>query len=235
MIEDLQELIAKAARSVAFQWPGIVAEDDLVQDISLHLLERPNSVEKLYEMDEGVRLKWLKTIGHQIASKERTDYEYFSGNFRYSVSEVKSLLSSGMLQELGDVLKSSWSAEEFIARSSGFEDALLTKTSMETDLRRGLHGLASDNGTYYAVIHARYLRGEELGDSDRKSLSRALGKLTDLMNRSFKKQHAERPDGPGTRRAISNAHAYVISSQQYSGGFDPGKTGANTDGRSWDR
>lgn len=215
MIEDLDGLIRKAARYVAFQWPGIVEEEDLIQDISLHLLERPNSVTKLGEMEDGVRLKWIKGIGHQIANRERIDYEHFSGNFRYSVNEVKALLSSGILEELGEELRSSWKAEDYTSKGGGFEDALLTKNSMETDLRRGMKALASSNSGYYAAVHRRYLGGEM--SVDRHSLHRALTSLTDHMNRSFKRQHLNRPDGPGTRRAISNALARSQCSKETGG------------------
>ena len=221
MITALDKEIRRAAKSVAFQWPGIVDQEDVEQSLWLHLLERPGSVEKILGMEDDARYRAIIGIGHQLASKERTDYEHFSGNFRYSVKEVKALLSSGVLKDLGPGLASSWSGEEFYTKGGEFEDAVLTKNSMETDLLRGMAGLLKANASYYDAIRRTHLEDEtSLEAVDRKRLERAQVALTTQMNRSFKRQHADRPDGPGTRRAISNSRAQRISMQQYSGAYD---------------
>lgn len=222
--EILTKQINRAAKSVAFQWPGIVEADDVEQSIWLRLLESPGSMDKILGMDDAAQSRAIIGIGHQLASKERTDYEHFSGNFRYSVNEVKNLLESGILKDLGYGVKSSWSTEEYIAKGGEFADAVLSKNSMETDLRRGLRWVESVNSKYYEVIRRRYLRDEVLVDSaDQRLVQRALASLTTQMNRSFKRQHAERPDGPGTRRVISNSTAGVISAQQYAGAYNDGR------------
>ncbi len=218
----LENEVRKAAKSVAHQWPGIVEQDDLEHDIFLRLLGSPGSVDKLLnEFDDRNRLNAIIQIGHQIAAQERTDYEVFSGNFRYSVNEVKRLLEDRALHNDTPELDSNWSvAEDFVSKGSEFPDTVLNKSSQETDLRRGMKRLRERNSKYAEVIERRYLRSEVLeAGPERTQLHRALTALTTEMNRSFKQQKRQHL-GPGSRKAMSNAAAYVKSNQQYSGGFE---------------
>lgn len=213
--------IAKAAKSVAYQWPGVIEAGDVEQSIWLELLQSPNTFQVLRTMDSGPRYRTISKLGHRIASAERTDYEHFSGDFRYSVNEVKNVLDSGVLSNVETTLRSSWTAEEYTTRSSGFEDATLTKISVETDLRRAMDDLDTGTPQYADVIRRRYLYGENVTATGamHTRLSRALTRLTDLMNRSYKRRHAARPDGPGTRRCVSRSTAQAISKHQTDGTY----------------
>ena len=233
-IMDLSKEVTKAAKSVTYQWPGIVEADDLEQDIYMKLLETPNSVEKLLnDFDDKQRLNAIIQIGHQIASKERADYDVFSGNFRYSVDEVRRLLENRALHHEDPSLGSNWTISEDYVKGGEFEDAVLTKLASETDLRNGMKRLRKANPGYADMIQRRYFTGESIVEgSDRTRLSRALTALATQMNRSFKRQFAERPDGPGTRKATHRRSAQVKSSQQYDGSHEgwmtdwtAGKTG----------
>jgi hypothetical protein len=212
-ISALYNEIAKAAKTVAFQWPGIVEEDDLTQDISTHLLERPGSLEKLSTFDAKGKLNALIQIGHQIASKERLDYEVFSGNFRYSVDETKRLLEERALHNEDPELGSNWSIADDYTKSGEFEDAVNTKLSSETDLRRGMQTLERKNSSYAEVIRRRYLQDQLIPkeeEASRTRLKRALVALTTEMNRSFKQQQREH-QGPGKRKPVSAAAAHYRS------------------------
>lgn len=212
--------IRKAARSVAYHWPGVIEACDVEQSIWLRLLESPGTYDFVSGLDAGPRYRTIAKLGHQIASKERTDYDHFTGDFRYSVGEVKALLDSGTLLDLEPLIGSTYSAEEFTAKGGSPEDAVLSKVSSETDLRRSLDRLHTTTPQYVDIVYRRYLHGESLEDSnDRKRLSRALTALTDGMNRSFKQRHVARPDGPGTRRCVSRSTAYSIVRTQDSGDY----------------
>ncbi len=218
----LENEVRKAAKSVAHQWPGIVEQDDLEQGIFLRLLDSPGSVDKLLnEFDDRNRLNAIIQIGHQIAAQERTDYEVFSGNFRYSVNEVKRLLEDRALHNDTPELDSNWSvAEDFVSKGGDFSDTVLNKSSSETDLRRGMKRLRERNSKYAEVIERRYLRDENIPESEsgaRAALTRALTALTTEMNRSFKQQGAARIDGPGSRKVVHRRASQVKSSQQYDG------------------
>src|SRR5690606_39471710 len=50
-------------------------------------------------MEPGARADVLARIGTHIASRYRDDYDYFTGNFRYSTREVRKILERGALYE----------------------------------------------------------------------------------------------------------------------------------------
>ncbi len=216
-IEELADLIGKAAKTVAFKWPNVVSEDDIQQELYLFLLERPGVIEKLLsEFDDKNRLNAVVALGHQIASKERDDYEVFSGNFRYSVNEVKVLLEDRALHHESPELGSNWSVSEDFIQGGEFEDKVLNKLASETDLRNGMKMLRVKNSKYAELVTRRYLLGEIPSEDTpeaartRDSLSRALTALTKEMNRSFKQQQREH-DGPGSRKPVSAAAAHYKS------------------------
>jgi hypothetical protein len=229
-IASLSREIKKAAQAVAYQWPGVVEADDLEQDISVKLLESTASLYKVLGFDDKGKINALIQIGHQIAAQERTDYEIFSGNFKYSVNEVKKLLTDRALHNESPGLGSNWSISDKFSKGGEFEDAVLNKSSAETDLKRGMKKLKATNSAYAEIIERRYLRDELIPKDEegaRTRLSRALTSLTTNMNRSYKQRHAARSDGPGTRKVVSSAGAKAISNTNYSGDYwypNPGKS-----------
>jgi hypothetical protein len=182
-IEELADLIGKAAKTVAYQWPTVVDEDDIQQDIYINLLESPGSVDKLLDDFEAKdRLNAIIAIGHKIASKERLDYEVFSGNFRYSVNEVKRMLEKGGLRGNS------------------------TKSSAFQDLHQSLDGISQE---YRECLWSKYVQNiTPTSGYDKTQVSRALEALTTEMNRSFKNQPNA---GPGSRTKISAAKARQVS------------------------
>lgn len=200
ILQDLYPTIRRAARSVAFQWPGVVEEDDVEQSIATHLWERPGSLVKVSQMEDRPQYRAIVGIGHQIASQERTDYDYYKGSYRYGVDEVKSLLKRGVLIEPVD----------------GFYDAVF-------DLMEGLEAMWKRNQRYVDSIVSRYADlAYPSSGADKKRLSDALTELTNEMNKSNKRRYVERDDGPGTRTVLTRAEAQAISQAQYGGAPEEG-------------
>lgn len=225
---ELAKPIKRAARAVAFQWPGVIEAEEVEQEIYLKLLESPGSVDKIMGMEDAAQYRAIIGIGHQRASSERASFEHFSGDFRYSVNEVRKLLESGALKQLGHELGSSW-ADDVVKNGDSVMDKTLTKVSVEQDLRRGMAALERTGSQYASLITRRYLMDEVFADDrDRQALRRALPVLATKMNHSFKRQHAEYDSGPGTRRAVSSAKARRISAQQYHGAYDGTGAGYST-------
>ena len=223
-ILSLSTEVGKASKTVALQWPEVVEADDVEQMLYQHLLERPNVLNKLIEdFDDKQRLNAIIKLGHQIAAGERTDYEHFSGNFRYSVEDVKRVLEDRALHNDSPELGSSWSVAEEFTNGGDFEDAVLRKSSSELDLQRGMDRLIAANPSYADIIRRRYLGGESLDNVDRKHLHRALTSLATQMNRSFKRSHAERSEGPGTRKALSSSAARTATSIEWQGDYSDGR------------
>ncbi|QDK03133.1 helix-turn-helix DNA binding protein [Mycobacterium phage SydNat] len=184
--EVLGPVIRRAAKAVAFQWPGIVEQEDVEQEIWAHLLARESTLEKVSEMESRAQYRAIVGIGHQIASQERTDYDHYKGSYTYAVEDVKNLLKRGVLTTAVE----------------GFDAAVV-------DLMEGLEKLVVKTPQYVEAIISRYADGEVPSTkSGKHRLSRGLEALTKAMNQSARVTFATRDDGPGTRSQVSTEDHY---------------------------
>ena len=189
-IEGLMPDVRKAARSTAFDWPGTVEEGDLVSDLYIRLHGSPATVDKLLEMEPGQRVYRLKRMAKQIASQARTDLDHFSGNFNYSVNEVKKYLSAG-----------------------GLDKKLDQFNTQIHDLREAFKVLQSTNENYANAIYQRYVLEVPPNPS---TLNRALTKISDLMNRSFNSQGSDHFTGG----RVTNRAALRVTENDYDGTWE---------------
>jgi len=181
ILVEIMPLVRKAAQSVAAQWPGVVEADDVEQEIYANLLElKEENLRRLVdEFDRDGLVKVFKERqGHQVAARYRNDFELFSGNYRYSGEEVRSLLESGALV---------------------FADELTV--TERVDLTNAMQRLDETSPQYTDVVFRKYAADETFarGSSDEKVLQRAMKALTREMNRSFNKATAEH-EGPALRK-----------------------------------
>lgn len=182
-LNALQTTIQRAAKAVAYQWPGVIEQDDIEQQINMHLLERPSSIEKILEMEEKAQYRAIVGVGHQLASQERTDYDHFKGSYTYSVSEVKSLLRDGILTDNPP--------EQFKAELLDMLEAVVV-------LRV----------SYVEALYRRYVEQTTPSNTpERHALERGLTSLTDGMNKIARNRFSERDDGIGTREIYSREQA----------------------------
>ncbi|QHB36945.1 DNA binding protein [Mycobacterium phage Roary] len=184
--DELEPVIRRASKSVAFQWPGVVEQEDLEQELWAKLLAEPNTAKKVLELERKARDRFVTRMGHQLASQERADYDHFRGAYNYSVKEVKELLSQKILTE----------------PMSNFKAELL-------DLEDAFEELKTKTPQYVDAISRRYV-AELTPDTkaEKNALSRALARLTDEMNKVAKRRFSERHDGPGTRSNVSTEDHY---------------------------
>lgn len=153
--------IKSVARSVAFKWPTITTAEDLVNDLALHFLEREGSLEKLAGMEVGERRASLTRVGHQICAAMRADFEVFSGQYRYSVDDVKEALAKGALKG---------------------QDSYNVQAS---DVLPAMMDLNKKNPEQAQAVAIRYLQNiSPKEDGPKKVLSRGIENLTLLMNKS---------------------------------------------------
>ena len=195
-LEPLMRHINKAAKFIGFQWAGVTNEDDSKQSISLHLLERPGSVDKILNMDDKAQYRAIVGIGHQLASAERADYDIYKGSYRYNVAEVKSVLDLGVLTEGID----------------GWDEAV-------HDLMEALEALTAKAPQYLDAILKRYADWEipVSRSAEQVALSRALTSLVEEMNKSNKRRFSERDDGVGSRKSVSNGYASELTHESWAG------------------
>jgi len=209
-IEEVLPAIRWAAVKVAREWVSVVDEDDLAQEMSVQLFDY---ADRLVEMDQAARMAILIRAAHQIANQERTDYEYFTGNFRYSTTEVRRLLEAGALDGASYVV-----AEQPVSVPGdvfGGADAvhLFIETEREVsvediDVRCAIRHIKPN---HQMTLINQYVRGIQA--EDRKAVTRAIDALTVVMNRAFRRGRTDH-NGPGSRKAMSNARAAVINKRQ---------------------
>jgi hypothetical protein len=183
---ELTRAVKRVARSVAFNWPDTVLADDLEQDLWVEILTSPATLAAVQGAEPPLQYRLLTRLANRKAGSQRDDYEFFSGNFKYAVDDVKKLLSRGALTEA----------------LSGFDSALI-------DLDIATDALPPQ---YLDAVERRYINQEvPKAGADKERLSAALASLTTQMNRSNKQRCAEHLDGPGTRKAMSNSASRAVT------------------------
>jgi len=192
-LRQILPAIKRAANTVAYRWPGTVTPDELFQSLCVHFLERKGSLAKLAGMVPGERDASLTRVGHQIASEARDDYEQFSGQYVYSVDEVRKMLEKGKLD--GQL-------EGYIAATA--------------DLLLGFDQLSAQ---YREALQLRYVEGLPFPKDKRgeNALLRAVDELTIQMNRIRISDNREYRNGGRKRQSVPNIEALAQSELDYDG------------------
>lgn len=180
LYEKLVEAVVREARLAERRWNKIIEADDIEQEIWLFLMENKSSQRFLATAEPAQVASALKIRADTICSKERLDLDHFSGNFHYTPGEVRDLL---------DELGAEYDVHE---------------ADEKIDLQLGLDDLLQYHPGHFETIERAYHHGENFDqDSARKmQKSRAVDKLTELMNRKRGQRERDRTEGPGTKPTI---------------------------------
>ena len=210
-----QDVVRKAAVHISIEWPDVDVTD-VEQDIWVRILESPSTAETLDSFEPDAVLRFMHKLAKQVAVTEKQKQMVVSGNFRYSKGEVKSMLGNGALYALGAGEFCSNTADQ--ASGGGqYEDADptgLTATSL-ADLDHGMKALKVSNKRYFNLLVAKYvIRDVDMSSADTIATHRAIKSLTDRMNFNHQRLSSYHHEGPGSRKAISNARAYAITNDQ---------------------
>ena len=199
---ELNKDIAKAAKAVSLDWPGVIEADDIQQELWVRVLESEKTLNAITNSEPALRMDLLKRMGVQVASKYANDYEVFTGNIFYSSAHVRRVLESGLLTATRrDLAEMDETLTEFLDLHESFD--VLKRINQEQ-----AQAIWSD------FVEANF---DKTSPAARKKLSRAVNHLTDLMNQAYKRRMASYEDGPGSREVMSNARARAISSTQWEG------------------
>jgi hypothetical protein len=185
--EEFYLKVDKVAKSTSYKWDDLDWED-IRQDIWVHLFERPNQLELILQDEWDTVDKKLRKIGSQVAVAEIHGYEQYSGQYVYGKDEVKAMLSGGML----------------------VKDDMGTATE-RTDLMLALLELKDVNPSYFEVLIDNYVHDKSMTDAQFKRISRALVKLTLIMNQIHNVREFTYHSGPGARRVLSNSTSVAIT------------------------
>jgi hypothetical protein len=198
LIEEVMPDIRRAAKKVADKWPSITTQEDMIQTLTVHFLEAPGALKKLAELTPGKRMGRLIGIGHDKASGERDALDVFTGQFSYSVDEVRKLLERGGLD--GQV--------------GGFNSAV-------ADLEAAYGELQVKNAGHGKALWDRYALGiKPAQGAPAMVLSRALESLTVHMNRVSKSARYEYLNGGRKRSVLTNPSAISVGEHDYEGVLD---------------
>lgn len=173
---EFGEPIQIAARRASANWYGLLEPEEIESELWIEILESDATKGKLGVSEPDLLIDLLVRMAERICIKERDNYEHYSGNYRYSVNEIKEV------------------AEQYFVRSG--EDII----EEHIDFHVSFEKLTGANPAYAEAIVKRYALGEvPKGGAAEVRLSRGLTKLTNLMNRNFKKREYEYENGPETR------------------------------------
>lgn len=183
MIEGLYEkvegTVKKVAQETHIRWARIMPADDIEQELWLYILEHPSTQEWMLTAKSSTMKSILAKQGDYICSKERLDYDHFTGNYNYNSQEVGALLE-------------------------GLVGGKSIKPDMAVDLQLGMEDLQKEHPQFFETLHDIYWERLDYSDTPkRKRKSRALSKLAELMNRKRSQREAERTEGPGTKPKIT--------------------------------
>lgn len=191
-LEVFDDLVAKIAGSVARDFPG-VDSDDISQHLFLTILE--NRANFKHPDNAGVTGA-LWRIAKDYAGQLRAEALHLSPQYAYRPSDIRKIL------------------EHTFDRSEWYdtivpEDAKSLKDSAdELDLQSDIKwGWSQLHITEMQLVFRRYALKEDLEDSERRKLNRAIEKLVDVVNTY------PRPGFP--RRAMTNARAQHIIGGSY--------------------
>ena len=180
LYDKVHPQVKKVARLTEQRWNKMLDADDIEQELWLFIMESPSVQEYLRTRSDGEIVNALKIQADNICSKERLDYEHFTGNFLYNPADVRDLL--GRMTQEEQVL----------------DDERI-------DFEIALEDLRTEYPHYYDSIYSEFYMGyPHEDDAERKRRNRAIDKLADLMNRKRSHREAERTEGPGTRPKITD-------------------------------
>lgn len=174
----IKDKVRNAAASASKRWNGLLDADDIEQELWLFIAETPSAQVYLSDSGNNQVRRALRQRADVICSKERIDYDKFSGNWHYSPAEVRTLLKDVFAEQ--DI-----PSEEFI------------------DLQTGMEQLRDKHPEYHETVIRVFFQEDR--DVPAMKKSRAVDKLTALMNRTRTTRAVERTEGPGTKPKIAEA------------------------------
>ena len=182
------------AREASNRWRGILEADEIKSEIWIECLQSGVTTAKITGSSEDELRVLLTFMANRVCAKEASALEHFSGQYHYTIDEVKEMASDVLTKQC-------------------------TVTSQVIDFMDAVQLMITHHPGQADYILRRYADGEMFeGATDRKRLSRAVEKLTDLMNMNRRRVEAEYGQGPGTRQKIPGGY------DPYEGAWESGFT-----------
>lgn len=203
--DDVMELARKVGVRVARDFPGTEADDIT----AAALTELAAKAKSLRTDDPGYIYKVLEGDAIQYATKERYDYMLLTAQYIYTPREVRALLTEAFFDPTmwdtpsakDDRLSAAVSGRTIVASLLDIKDAL-----------------AKVPARHREAILTYFRDGEQT--ANRMQVTRAVDSLTRFMNRALNLPIKD-GEGPGTRRAMSNAEGQAAATNDMERSSDP--------------
>jgi DNA-directed RNA polymerase specialized sigma24 family protein len=217
----IDQLVIDVAESVgrktANDWPFMDA-DDITQELLLIACTRPDDYNAMGE-EELRAFLGRKAVAY--CARERNDYVYRTARYLYTVEEVKVLLSLAVesvgvdfdaptkdgyvsAPDRGNVVVSLWDLQQALDGIPGNWRRILMRRAEVEGFNAQQRQAAMDAGW------------QPLSESEQRTARRATERLTEVLNRIVNRTPGEH-DGPGSRRAMSNARGQVMTHGERAG------------------
>ncbi|UBU12954.1 hypothetical protein [Nonomuraea gerenzanensis] len=206
-----------AARIVANSYQRFETED-IAQAIMLDMCEQP---QRYRSISGGLLYEAMKRAGYRHCQNEASRILHFYDEYVYSADEVKTLLSryydpgnwpNGWKQP-------EWDGQEDSLEAFGEELELwAAHTQIYADMFDVEAAVAKLRPSHLRVIEKKYRDREDLTSQEQKYISHALRLVTLYLNEGTRSTRAGTPwdyEGPGARKAMSNAQAQQHTSTNY--------------------
>ena len=202
LYEHINKQVAREARLAAGKWNGMVDAGDIEQELWLWIMERPATYKYLLGAEPAQIASALSSRAHDICSKERISYEHFSGQFNYNPAEVRDLLDTYWGSDVHSISPEVMAMAEAELSPTMIQNILGGSISYDekVDIEQALAVLEDTQPNYYFVLHEAYSAGIEPDHAQTKT--RAVDKLTTIMNHKRSQRELDRHEGPGTKPKI---------------------------------
>jgi hypothetical protein len=189
------------SHKIARDYPGIEA-DDIEQAILTRVTEQESMFKRMNYPPDSLR-KILHRFGVKYANDERLSALNLSDQYHYTIGEVRALCGEALFDRDAFIAKVEQDAEY----AANFDEIAARTVDLQT-------AFAALRPEQRALISKRWVENEILTPNERKALSRTMDRLVQEINRGISKRSGksarEWHDGPGARKATSNAAARAL-------------------------
>lgn len=197
----LKPIVQYESVAIAEDTSIVIDAEDIEQEMWLHLNEKWSYYSG---KEDGFVRVGIRKVGKTYCMEERYRYTHYSAQYVYTNEEVRQLFKSGFFEEAAwqDVPKKG--DYKLTVDEGGVTVALW-------DIRAAYDSLSKPERE---AIFRKYALDDQLDTTERKRLSRAVDAVTRYLNSKVVAAQESRHDydnGPGARRAITNAHALAIT------------------------
>lgn len=190
-LEEFLPIIDRVARRVAGEH-YVVEKDDLEQELIVFVIKRLKSENAPLPLPSEKKMNtqsFLTSVARMYAFEQKQQHYLIDSNISYEMKDVRELLQTHFEPDLWDAVREGESVEERVVAHS--------------DIAWALDRLSAADRTFVAECY----RSEQLprsGTKEYRRLRDVIIKMTNMLNHWTRSDEGE---GPGRRRAMSNATA----------------------------